>query len=52
MLTGKIFISYARVDEQAVRQIYDALKTAGHEPWLDVEDILPGENWHRAINFR
>ncbi len=49
-MTGKIFISYARDDQQAVRPIYDKLKSAGYSPWLDVEDILPGENWQRAIN--
>ena len=49
-MTGKIFISYARDDQQAVRPIYDELKSAGYSPWLDVEDILPGENWQRAIN--
>jgi hypothetical protein len=49
-MSGKIFISYARVDQEPVRQIYTELKVACHYPWLDVEDILPGEDWRRAIN--
>lgn len=49
-MSGKIFISYTRRDKQIVRQIYKKLKSAGYSPWLDVEDILPGENWQRAIN--
>lgn len=49
-MSGKIFISYTRRDKKIVRQIYKELKSAGCSPWLDVEDILPGENWRRAIN--
>ena len=47
---ARIFISYAREDEAKVSALYAKLKEAGFTPWMDVEDITPGENWERAIN--
>lgn len=49
-MSSEIFISYAREDKEIVRHIYDKLKAAGLDPWLDVENILPGANWQRSIN--
>ena len=45
----KVFISYARDDSQKVEDVYRLLKNAGHQPWMDVYDITPGEAWPRAI---
>jgi hypothetical protein len=39
----KVFISYAREDSKAARRLYDELKNAGLDPWLDQESILPGQ---------
>lgn len=44
-LETKVFISYAREDQEIARKLYNDLKSAGVNPWLDVEDILPGQNW-------
>lgn len=44
-----IFISYARNDLDAAKRLYDDLVSGGLEPWLDIESILPGENWKLAI---
>lgn len=33
-----------------MRQLYRDLGAAGFAPWLDQEDILPGQSWERAIN--
>jgi len=49
MSTARIFISYAREDANLVRQIYTRLSTEGFRPWLDTEEILPGQDWDRAI---
>jgi formylglycine-generating enzyme required for sulfatase activity len=46
---ARIFISYAREDEQAVRRLHRKLIDAGFEPWLDKVDLLPGEQWQPAI---
>ena len=45
----KVFISYATEDYNKARQIYEDLKAAGVEPWLDREDLLPGQKWKYAI---
>lgn len=46
---GSIFISYARLDENKVFQIYDKLKEHGFTPWMDQRDLLPGQTWPRQI---
>lgn len=45
----KVFISYATEDYDKARRVYDDLKKAGVEPWLDRVDLLPGEKWKFAI---
>lgn len=44
-----IFISYAREDLVIARRIYADLKLAGLSPWLDVENLLPGQRWKTAV---
>lgn len=44
-----IFISYARTDLQRVLHIYQSLKKEGYKPWLDIEEVLPGQDWEMAI---
>jgi hypothetical protein len=45
----QIFISYAREDHQAVRHLSDRLRAAGYKPWVDMDYILPGQQWDRVI---
>jgi len=45
----RVFISAAREDYDRVLPIYRALHDAGLKPWLDVENLLPGELWQEAI---
>jgi hypothetical protein len=45
----RVFISAAREDHDRVLPIYRALQDAGSKPWLDVENLLPGELWQEAI---
>lgn len=44
-----IFISYARLDGNEVEKIYLFLKQSGYNPWMDVYDIIAGEQWERSI---
>jgi hypothetical protein len=46
----KIFISYAKEDIDQVRPIYDTLKNAGYDPWLDEKKISAGQDWKHEIN--
>lgn len=45
----KIFLCHASEDKAHVRQIYSRLKEEGFDPWLDVENILPGQDWRFEI---
>ena len=45
----KIFLSYVREDCEKVQRIYQKLKDKGFCPWIDSEDMLPGENWKKRI---
>lgn len=44
-----IFISYARQDTAVVKDLYALLQRSGFQPWMDIEDILPGQDWKRRI---
>lgn len=44
-----IFISYASEDRDEVKVLYKKLLAEGYQPWMDVENIYPGENWRSAI---
>lgn len=45
----KIFISYAREDWDFAIKIYNNLKSEGFSPWIDREELLPGQNWRKVI---
>ncbi len=45
----RVFLAYAQEDRQSVKRLYQALQNAGFEPWMDAENLLPGQNWPRAI---
>ena len=47
----KIFISYAREDEKAAIRLYNDLKNSNFpiQPWIDKEDLLPGQDFNREI---
>ncbi|MDJ0581126.1 toll/interleukin-1 receptor domain-containing protein [Crocosphaera sp.] len=45
----QIFIAHASQDKRLVRELYNKLVEAGYKPWLDEEDLLPGQNWKDEI---
>ncbi|MBP7687715.1 MAG: toll/interleukin-1 receptor domain-containing protein, partial [Thermoflexales bacterium] len=45
----RVFLCHASSDKPAVRDLYQRLRADGFEPWLDEEDILPGQDWKREI---
>jgi len=45
----KAFISYAREDFELAGHLYDDLKKAGLDPWMDKKNLIPGQNWKQAI---
>lgn len=46
----KIFISYASGDRAQARELYAYLAEQGTDPWLDTEDLLPGQDWKMEIS--
>ncbi|CAG0931645.1 Serine/threonine-protein kinase Pkn1 [Thermoflexales bacterium] len=45
----RIFLCHSFADKPAVRELYQRLQADGFEPWLDEEDLLPGQDWQREI---
>lgn len=45
----RAFLCYASGDKAIVRELYRRLKAAGFEPWLDEEELLPGQEWQEEI---
>lgn len=45
----RIFISYAREDQGRAREIHQRLVERGYKPWLDEEDLLPGQDFRLVI---
>jgi formylglycine-generating enzyme required for sulfatase activity len=45
----RIFLCHASDDKARVRELYHQLKAAGYHPWLDEEDLLPGQAWWATI---
>ena len=45
----KVFISYAKEDVSYAKRLYQILKRNGASPWLDEEDLVPGQRWEIEI---
>lgn len=46
----RVFISYARDDGEYARRLFADLKNVGFDPWLDEENLLPGQKWKPQID--
>lgn len=47
----KVFLCHASDDKPIVRDLYNDLVSAGYQPWLDSEVLLPGMDWDREIKL-
>lgn len=45
----KVFLCHSSGDKPAVRELYKRLQADGFEPWLDEEELLPGQKWQQEI---
>ena len=45
----QIFIIHAREDSEQAINLADHLKASGFNPWLDVQNIVPGQRWEKAV---
>jgi WD40 repeat protein len=46
---ASVFISYSRKDQDFVRKLFDALKAAGRDAWVDWEGIPPTAEWLKEV---
>jgi hypothetical protein len=44
-----VFLCYSSGDKAQVRDLYYRLQHDGLRPWLDEEDLLPGQDWDHEI---
>lgn len=45
----RVFLIYAREDVDAARKLEQVLRESGFNPWLDVDQIMPGQVWQKAV---
>lgn len=45
----RVFLIYAREDLDTARRLAEFLRERGFRPWLDVDEITPGEVWKKAV---
>jgi hypothetical protein len=45
----RVFLCHASEDKPRVRELRQDLLRDGFQPWLDTEDLLPGQNWDHQI---
>jgi hypothetical protein len=45
-----VFLCHSSGDKPVVRELYEALQRDGYDPWLDEENILPGQDWNYEIS--
>jgi hypothetical protein len=44
-----VFLCHAKENKKEVRGLYRTLLDVGAQPWLDDEDVLPGQDWEYEI---
>ena len=44
-----VFIIYARDDLEIARELTRLMKEVGLNPWLDVDELVPGQVWKKAV---
>jgi CHASE2 domain-containing sensor protein len=49
--TPDVFISYSRRDQEFVRSLHNALVQINRPTWVDWQDIMPTEQWWKAIEI-
>lgn len=50
MIGTTVFVSYGREDINAAQKLHQELIAAGHRPWIDTVDLIPGQTWRSAID--
>lgn len=48
----RVFVAYVTEDAGPASRLYDAISAAGFQPWMDVHNLTPGQNWPRGHRVR
>ncbi len=48
-LAPHVFLAYVTEDAGPAGRLYEAVEAGGLRPWMDARNLLPGQNWPRAI---
>jgi len=46
---ARVFLSYAKEDKDKVKSLYKRLLKEQLNPWIDLADLRPGQDWNEAI---
>jgi len=46
----RVFLCHSSGDKPAVRKLYERLSSSGVSPWMDEENLLPGQDWDLEIS--
>ena len=46
---ASVFLSYSRQNQDFVHTLYDSLKAAGRDAWVDFEGIPPSAEWLNEV---
>ncbi len=47
---SRVFLCHSSHDKGIVRDLYRQLSESGCKPWLDEQDLLPGQDWQNEIS--
>lgn len=47
--TLSVFLCHSSGDRASARDLYGSLSSSGVQPWLDEENLLPGQDWNQEI---
>ena len=45
-----LFLAYSHQDRATARSIYAMLRGSGYRVWMDEQDLVPGQFWHKEID--
>lgn len=48
-MNKKIFFIYSHKDREKALELAKKLKEKGYNPWIDELEVIPGQNWNKAI---
>ncbi len=50
VMSLSVFLCHASDDKPVVRELYERLQSEGFDPWLDEENLFPGQDWKYEIS--